>query len=313
MIQIATVGDAQIVVKEGLRKVPSEKLYILHTENTRSESKFNQDLKKAKSKEEKDLIQTKQYKTNADKLKNEIVDEFGIKVELHKVGKYDTYDVIREIQKIISKEKTKDPKLQGDDFAINITGGTKAMVAGAACSAYLAQTKMYYVLEYHEAKKGKDLVIELPVLPTVQRLNTPKSNDTTSSIILREIWKLGPPTTYQKLRDHMKKISVKVEKKKFEKQTKKQKEIHSAEIVTKTITKKIEPNLLNYHLNKLEGKYITRKPAKEVDRKIVEKVYEIEDAKEIKKICNNSNNIIIDLTEAGHLFATYPETLGFVI
>lgn len=40
MIQIATVGDTQVVVKEGLRKTPPEKLYILHTENERTKSKL---------------------------------------------------------------------------------------------------------------------------------------------------------------------------------------------------------------------------------------------------------------------------------
>ena len=310
MIQIATVGDAQVVVKEGLRKVPSEKLYILHTENERSESKLNQDLKKARSKDEKNRIQTQQYQTNAEKLKIEILNEFDVKVELQKVGKFDTYAVIREIQEIIRKEKKKNKKLQGEDFAINITGGTKAMVAGSVCSAYLAQTRMYYVLQYHEAKKGGELVIELPVPSRIKRMNTLSgSNENTTAMILREIWKLGSPTTLEKLKDVTKKIKFETKKQKFKKQSKNK----SVEIESKSIQKKITAQILNYHLNKLDSKFLTRNKAKDVDRKIIKKAYDITDDKEVEKISRNGKNVIIQLTETGHLYAAYPETIGDVI
>ncbi len=310
MIQIATVGDAQVVVKEGLRKVPSEKIYILHTENERSESKFNQDLKKAKSKDEKNRIQTLQYQTNAEKLKVEILNEFDIKVELQKVGKYDTYAVIREIQEIIRKEKKENKKLQGENFAINITGGTKAMVAGSVCSAYLAQTRMYYVLQYHEAKKGGDLVIELPVPSRIKRMNTLSgSNENTTAIVLREIWKLGSPTTLEKLKNNTKDIKFETEKQQFKKQTKKK----SAEIESKRVQKTITAQILNYHLNKLDSKFITRKKAKDVDMEVLQKAYDTMDEKKLEKIARNGKNVIIQLTETGHLYAAYPETIGDVI
>jgi len=308
MIQIATVGDAQVVVKEGLRKVPSEKLYLLHTENERTELKLKQDLKKAKSKDEKRGIEVKQYQTNVEKLKDEIKNEFDIKIELKKVGKYDTYAVIREIQEIIRKEKKKNKNLQGDDFAINITGGTKAMVAGAVCSAYLVQTKMYYVLLYHEAKKGGDLVIELPVPSRIKKMNTLSgSNENTTSIILRKIWELGPPTTLEKLKDVTKNIKFETEKQEFKGQDK------SSKIVKKTVQKKITAQILNYHLNKLEPKFISRKKAKDVDKETIQKAYDIKDDKEVRKIANNGKNVIINLTETGHLYAAYPETIGDII
>ena len=78
MIQIATLGDTQVVVEEGLRKNPPEKLYILYTENERTKSQFDEDLKKAKGKD-KDQIKTQQYKDNAEKLKKKIVNEIPIK------------------------------------------------------------------------------------------------------------------------------------------------------------------------------------------------------------------------------------------
>lgn len=313
MIQIATLGDAQVVVKEGLRKKPPEKLYILHTENERTAAKFDEDLKKAKLDEEKNRIRTQQYHTNAEKLRTEILDEFSVKVELRKVGKYDTYDVIREIQEIIRKEKKKYPKLQGNDFAINITGGTKAMVAGAACSAYLAQTKMYYVLQYHEAKKGGELVIELPVPSRIKRMNTLSgSNEHTTALILRKIWELGTPTTLEKLKNITKNEKVETEKQKFKKQPK-GKQNESVEIEQKNRQKKITPQILNYHLNKLDPKFVTRKKAKEVSREDLAKALGITDEKELNKVSKNRKTVIVDLTETGHLYAAYPETIGDVI
>ena len=252
MIQIATVGDAQIVVKEGLRKNPPEKLYILHTENERSKSDFDDALKKAKPKE-RSFLKTQQYNDNAEKLRKEILDEFKIPVELVKVGKYDTYDVIREIQSIISKEKKKNTKLQGSDFAINITGGTKAMVAGAACSAYLAQTKMYYVLQYHEAK-GKELVMELPVPSRVNSKNTISGSSTnTTSRILQKIWELNPPVGRSKLLENLQR-DEKFPTETFKAEKKKGKKTGNYKKVT--IFKSITPQTLNFHLNKLEDSNI---------------------------------------------------------
>ena len=72
MIQIATVGDTQEVVKIGLGKSLPEKLYILHTPNEKSKKELTAELKK--SKEEKNesyakFLKTKQYETNAKSLK----------------------------------------------------------------------------------------------------------------------------------------------------------------------------------------------------------------------------------------------------
>ncbi len=285
MIQIATVGDAQIVVKEGLRKVPPKKLFILHTKNEKTKNEFNELIKNIKSKKQKDSLKTKQYEDNAEKLRKEIIKEFDIPVELIKVGKYETYAVIREIQNIISNEKKKNKKLQGQDVAINITGGTKAMVAGAVCSAYLAQTKMYYVLEYHEAQ-GKELVIELPVPPRVKSRNTISgSTEKTTSIILQKIWDLNPPIGRLKLLLSFQKEKFPSEK--FDKNGKK-----------KIVLKSITPQILNFHLNKLE------------DKKIIER-RKGEEKTKYGKIDRRST--IIHLTDYGNLCAAYPETIVDVV
>lgn len=299
MIQIATVGDTQIVVKEGLRRTPPEKLYILHTENEKAKSEFDEAMKKAKGKE-KDHLKTQQYKDNAEKLKKEIINEYKIPVELVQVGKYDTYDVIREIQNIISKEKKKNTKLQGNDFAINITGGTKAMVAGAACSAYLAQTKMYYVLQYHEAK-GKELVIELPVPPRVKSRNTISgSTENTTSRILERIWKLNPPVGRLKLLESFKgEEGMPTEILKAEKIKDKTGKYKKTGKFDKKLTfKSITPQTLNFHLNKLEDVGLI------IRKKGVEKT-------KSGKIDRKST--FIELTDFGQLQAAYPETIGDII
>lgn len=299
MIQIATVGDTQIVVKEGLRKTPPKKLYILHTDNERTEENFEKDIKNAKPKE-RDFLKIQQYRNNAEKLRKEIQDEFKIQVELVMVGKYDTYDVIREIQGIISKEKKKKRKLQGNDFAINITGGTKAMVAGAACSAYLAQTKMYYVLQYHEAQ-GKELVMELPVPPRAKNRNTISgSTENTTSRILQKIWELNPPVGLQKLLETLQKEDgMPTEKLRAEKKKDKTgKYKKTGNFKKKIILKSITPQTLNFHLNKLEDSNII------IRKRGIEKT-------ESRKIDRKST--IIDLTDFGHLHAAYPETIGDII
>ena len=299
MIQIATVGDTQIVVKEGLRKTPPEKLYILHTENERTKKEFDEVIKKVKPKE-KSFLKIQQYKDNAGKLRKEILDEFKIPVELVKVGKYDTYDVIREIQEIISKEKKKNLKLQGNDFAINITGGTKAMVAGAACSAYLAQTKMYYVLQYHEAK-GKELVMELPVPPRVKSRNTISgSTESTTSRVLEKIWKLNPPVGRQKLLQNLQdEYGMPTEVLKSQKKKNAAgKYKKTGDYRKQTVFKSITPQTLNFHLNKLEDlRLIDRKRGTE------------------KTVSGKTDrkSIIIDLTDFGRLRAAYPETIGDII
>lgn len=246
-------------------------------------------------------MKIQQYKDNAEKLRKEIQKDFEIPVFLVKVGKYDTYDVIREIQNIISKEKKKNPKLQGNDFAINLTGGTKAMVAGAACSAYLAQTKMYYVLQYHEAK-GKELVMELPVPSRVKNRNTISgSTISTTSRILQKIWELESPVGRFKLLKSLEREegfpteTLKAVKKKEKKTGKYEK---TGDFKKKTIFKPITAQALNFHLNKLEDNGII------IRKRGTEKT-------ESGKIDRKS--VIIDLTDSGRLYAAYPETIGDVI
>jgi len=262
MIQIATLGDTPVVVKEGLRKIIPEKLYIIHTPN------------------EKERGEKKQYEILAKKLKKEIQNDYNIPIELLSVGKYESDEVIQAILSTISKERRENSDLEKKDFVINITGGTKAMVAGAACAAYLAQTRMYYVLHPEEAK-GTELVRELPVPSRAE--NTPYGKTAkTTSIVIEELRDLGETNNQRLL--------TKLEKEKFPvvKKDKKGKKT--------TIYKKFTGQILTYHLNKLEeAGLITKergwKTGKKIDRKL------------------NT----IKLTETGKHYADYPDVIGEVL
>ncbi len=256
MIQIATLGLTPIVVEDGLRKISPEKLYIIHTEN----------VKGGKPKE--------QVETQAKKLKKNIEKNFKIDVNLIKVDKFDTSAVIYSILDVIKKERDEDDQLTSKDFVINITGGTKAMVAGAACAAYLAQTKMYYVLEPSEAK-GKESVKELPV-PTRAVDDYRGETSKTTSVILQKILEVSP-TNNQYLLEKLEKEQIKVETKQK----------------AKKYYKKITGQLLSYHLKKLE------------DAGCITKTRGWQKGKK-----KNSKLNTIEITETGKYYAYYPEVIG---
>lgn len=285
MIQIATVGDTQIVVKEGLKKIIPDKLYILHTANEKTKSEFDEALlqaKKDKTSTPVKILQIKQYEENAKKLKKEIQDEFHIKVELRKVGKFDSYEVIREIGQIVTNEiKDSNDKLTSKDFSINITGGTKAMVAGAACAAYLVQSKMYYVLHPDEAR-GQELVRELPVPSRVKTRSTASGyNLNATSIVLQKIAEIGK-TNNKHLLSKLADEKIPTEKTVVGKSK------------PKIVFKKFTPQKLNYHLNKLEDNgAITR-----------QRGWISENGKKDRKL------VTIELTDNGRFFATSPEAIG---
>ena len=261
MIQIATLGLTPAVVEEGLRKISPDKLYIIHTENIQG----------GKLKE--------QVETSAKKLKKDIEKNFKIDVELLKVDKFDTSAVIYSILDIIKKERNENDELVSKDFVINITGGTKAMVAGAACAAYLAQTKMYYVLEPGESK-GKEPVMELPV-PTRAVDDYRGETSKTTSIILQKILELSP-TNNQYLLEKLENTEIIVikpdkDRKKFKKH------------------KKITGQLLSYHLKKLE------------DAGCITKTRGWQKGKKKDSKLNT-----IKITETGKYYAYYPEVIGEV-
>jgi len=286
MIQIATVGDTQEVVKIGLGKILPEKLYIIHTPNERTKKELEEDIAKAKKDKNPSFVKflkSKQYEDNVKNLRKEIIKDFNIEVELLSVHKFESDEVIRAVLSAIDAEQ-KIKKRDKKDYVVNITGGTKAMVAGAACAAYLAQARMYYVLHPDEAK-GKELVRELPV-PT-RAENTSKGDSTkTTGIVLAKLREIDKDCTAKYLFGEL--VGVKFPFVKKDKKT--DKEITEMRAFT--------PQSLNYHLRKLkESELIT-----------VEAGFR----EEGKKRKNGRQNTII-LTETGKHYADYPDILGEVL
>ena len=170
MIQLATLGVTPIVVEEGLKKSIPEKLYIIHTKD---ESNYK-------------------FEKEAKKLKKKIEDQYKVPTTLLKVDAFDMDKIIKAILNTILKERKADPNMSKKDFAVNITGGTKLMVAAATTAAYLAGSRVYYVMEASKYR-GEDLVKELPMLVRPENDNRGNTSKTTS-IVLEKIKKLGKCT-----------------------------------------------------------------------------------------------------------------------
>ncbi len=175
MIQIALVGKNPIIVEEGLKKTMPNKLYIIHTEDTTDH----------------------QYEFEAIKLKEKIEDLYKVPTSLLKVDPFDMDQVIRTILLTIQAEIKLG--LTKKDFIINITGGTKLMVAAASTAAYLAGSRLYYVV--HSSKyRGEDLVMELP-MPIRPEDDNKGNTSKTTAIILQHIKKIGKCTNYMLLEE----------------------------------------------------------------------------------------------------------------
>jgi len=168
MIQLATLGLTPIVVEEGLKKSIPEKLYIIHTKD---ESNYN-------------------FEKEAKKLKKKIETEYLVPTFLLKVDAFDMDKIIKSILNVILKEKK--PNFTKKDFAVNITGGTKLMVAAATTAAYLAGARVYYVMEASK-HRGEDLVKELP-MPVRPEDDSSGNTSRTTAIVLEKIKKLGKAT-----------------------------------------------------------------------------------------------------------------------
>lgn len=170
MIQLATLGLTPIVIEEGLKKSIPEKLYLIHTKN---ETNYN-------------------FETESKKLKNKIETLYKVPTILVKVDAFDMDKIITSILNIIQKEKNSNSNLTKKDFAINITGGTKLMVAAATTAAYLSGARVYYVMEASK-HRGEDLVKELP-MPVRPEDDNRGNTSRTTAIILQKIKKLGKCT-----------------------------------------------------------------------------------------------------------------------
>jgi hypothetical protein len=186
MIQIATFGSTPIVISKGLEwKVP-DKLYILYTGG--------------KHKAEDGKVHD--YPKEAKEFLKDAADRFKLKSELILVDAFDMNSVMHTILKIISDERKNNSNLKLDDFVVNLTGGTKPMVAAASTAVYIANVKAIYV---HDERFTKNEEI-VKILPIPKRpINDSKGNTSkTTSIVLEKIKEFGK-CTHQMLRDEVRK------------------------------------------------------------------------------------------------------------
>ena len=157
VVHIAPIGRDTKHVEEWLREVtPVTNVYLIHS----------------KKKDEID-----DYSKNARDLEKKLKKDYaGIQVQRHLIdnplGMDDTMDAISEI---IAKEKD----VERQEFAINVTGGTNVMAAGAILQAMLLGTKAYYVLNRKRNPGQKKYVTELPI-PSI---GIAKMNDTQQRVL----------------------------------------------------------------------------------------------------------------------------------
>jgi len=256
MIQIATFGSTPIVVTRGLEwKVP-EKLYLLYTggKHKAEDGKLHVYPKEAK-----------EFIKNAE-------ERFKLKGELVLVDAFDINSVMHSILKIISDERKQNPKITLDDFVVNLTGGTKPMVAAAATAVYIANVKAIYV---HDEKYTKNQEI-VKILPVPKRpINDDKGNTSkTTSIVLEKINQMGK-CTHNMLRDKVR------EDRRIKK--KNQRIEHSLKVLSDRQLISIEKGWIasNAKRNPYTGEY--------------------------KK---DTRQVTIQLTETGKYFAQFPDLVG---
>ena len=170
MIQLALVGLTPIVVEEGLKKAVPDKLYVIHTKDE-TNYKFEKEAKNLKAK---------------------IEEQYKIPTHLIKVDAFDMDGIIRTILLTIQQERKKNTNLAKKDFIINLTGGTKLMVAAASTAAYLAGARVFYVMDSSKYR-GEDIVKELP-MPARPEDDNKGATSRTTAIVLQKIKKLGKCT-----------------------------------------------------------------------------------------------------------------------
>jgi hypothetical protein len=162
-----------------------EKLYIIHTADQANYK----------------------FEAEAKKLALRIEETYKIQAILVKVDPFDMDQNIKSILQIISAERKVNSSLSKRDFVVNLTGGTKLMVAAAATAAYLAGSRVFYVMDSSKYR-GDDIVKELP-MPIIPEDNSRGRTGKTTAIVLEKIRKLGRCTNHMLLEELRKDNRVK--------------------------------------------------------------------------------------------------------
>ena len=171
VVHIAPIGRETSHVVEWLREVtPVTKIWLIHSKKNDGDTNF--------AKKARDL---------GKKLKN---DYPGIQVEMYTIenplGMDDTMDAITDI---VSKED-----VLRQEFAINVTGGTNVMAAGAILSAMFLGTKAFYVLNRKKNPGQKTYAMELPI-PNIGIIKMNETQQRVLNIISKSYFKLRDPSS----------------------------------------------------------------------------------------------------------------------
>jgi hypothetical protein len=168
VIQIATLGLSESVVREGVRIYGAEKIIIVAGES------INKVIPENQVKKDKELKSPVEL---ANKLKKDLALALNIEVNIEKVNPFDFQDcLIKLIQILRGIPKNKDKIL-------NLTGGTNIMSGAAVCAAWIEGVKAFYLREKREAAEG-EVVIEIPNLK--DKKITEKENEILLYLLERE-------------------------------------------------------------------------------------------------------------------------------
>ena len=172
VVHISPIGRETKHVEEWLREItPVSKIWLIHSKKKDGDTDFANDAR--------DLEK---------KLKN---DYAGIQVEKYTIENPlvmdDTMDAITDI---VSKEED----VLRQEFAINVTGGTNVMAAGAILSAMFLGTKAFYVLNRKKNPGQKSYVEELPI-PNIGIIKMNETQQRVLNIISKSYFKLRDPSS----------------------------------------------------------------------------------------------------------------------
>jgi len=147
VIHIVPMGRETGYIFQGLNDFEGKvsKLILLHSPNSK-ERKFDK------------------FETISKKVEKEAIRRYNCKTRRVKIDFKDLDDIIGNVLKIIDEELSLNDELLLNDFAVNITGGTKLLAVGAMIAAMLRRVKVYYVYN-KEMEPGKDqytIILPLP-------------------------------------------------------------------------------------------------------------------------------------------------------
>lgn len=147
VIQIATLGTSENVVREGVKKYGAEKVIIVAGKPISKAIIPENEIKKGR--ELKNPVEL------ANILKKDLESTLNIKVDVVEVNPFDFQQCLTKLIMIlreIPREK---------DRIINLTGGTNVMSGAAVCAAWVEGVKAFYLREIGDGKESKEMGIPI--------------------------------------------------------------------------------------------------------------------------------------------------------